>query len=462
MTSKTPDTAIDVATPNQWPMIPLGKLGRWGSGGTPKRGTPGYYDGDIPWLKISDLNDGEVFESEERITALALQNSSAKLLEPGALLIAMYGSIGKLGVNKIPCATNQAIAFCYPNQQVSLKYLFWAMKTLRPQLTAEGKGGTQQNISQGVLKDFEVPVPPRDLQDEIVSFIEVALATLEVPANRIARIPSLLKKFRQSVLAAACSGQLTSDWRESNNTIEQSGVELVQALERSHNEAGGHRRGNAAAPSEEAHDLTKAELPKTWGLTDFRNAVDPARPITYGILKPGPEINDGVPYIRVADFPGDKLRLTNIKKTSRAIEAQYARARLNAGDVLLSIRGTVGRVCVVPDSLQDGNITQDTARLSLQRMLNREYVVRFLQSYPVQRRMEAAQKGVAVRGINIGDVRALQIAVPPIAEQTEIVRRVESLFALADSIESRLAEATAQVERTTQAILAKAFRGDLC
>lgn len=322
--------------------------------------------------------------------------------------------------------------------------------------------GTQYPAtSDRIVFEQPIPVPPLDQQELIIKKVEDLLDRVSASRERLTTISTLLRKFRQSVLAAACSGQLTADWRERNPGGEMTGGRLVTALELAHEEAGGHRRGNAAAPSEDAHDLTKEDLPETWGLTDFKNAVMPERPITYGILKPGPEIEDGIPYIRVADFPGDNLRTTNIKRTSRAIEAQYARARLNAGDVLLSIRGTVGRVCIVPDSLQDANITQDTARLSLQPLLNRDYVVRFLQSFPVQHRMEAAQKGVAVRGINIGDVRALQLAVPPPDEQAEIVRRVDSLFALADSIESRLADATAQVERTTQAILAKAFRGEL-
>jgi len=75
--------------------------------------------------------------------------------------------------------------------------------------------------------------------------------------------------------------------------------------------------------------------------------------------------------------------------------------------------------------------------------------------------MQKALKGVAVRGINIGDVRAIQLSVPPLPEQHQIVRRVDALFALADKIEARVAAATARVEKITQAILAKAFRGEL-
>jgi type I restriction enzyme S subunit len=196
-------------------------------------------------------------------------------------------------------------------------------------------------------------------------------------------------------------------------------------------------------------------------MTDLRIAVCPDRPITYGILKPGPDAPNGIPYVRVADFPNDRLNLTAIKRTTPEIERTYARARLRKGDILLSIRGTVGRVCVVPKELQDANITQDTARLSIQPILDRDFVVWFLRAFPTQLRMRRALKGVAVRGINIGDVRALQIPIPPKKEQHEIVRRIDALFRLADAIEKRVAVATARGDKLTQAILAKAFRGEL-
>src|SRR5438876_10333666 len=124
------------------------------------------------------------------------------------------------------------------------------------------------------------------------------------------------------------------------------------------------------------------------------------------------------------------------------------------------MRGTAGRVCRVPEELECGNITQDTARITVHRDLLANYIEIYLRSPSVQKRLEAAMKGVAVRGVNIGDVRALQVAVPSIEEQKEIVRRVNALFKLADAIEKRVAAASARAERMTQAIMARSFRGE--
>ena len=118
---------INKQLPSIWTHVNLDQLGKWGSGGTPKRTNPNYYDGDIPWLVIGDLNDSVVGGAKNTITQEGLANSSAKLLKKDTLLIAMYGSIGKLGISGIECATNQAIASCEVDESISsLKYLHFA------------------------------------------------------------------------------------------------------------------------------------------------------------------------------------------------------------------------------------------------------------------------------------------------------------------------------------------------
>ena len=105
-----------------WERAALGTLGEWGSGGTPLRSEPTYYGGSIPWLVIGDLNDGVVTSASTCISENGLANSSARILPKDVLLVAMYGSIGKLGITGIECATNQAIAFCnVDRERVRLK-----------------------------------------------------------------------------------------------------------------------------------------------------------------------------------------------------------------------------------------------------------------------------------------------------------------------------------------------------
>ena len=328
------------------------------------------------------------------------------------------------------------------------------------QITGHQTGSNYPATSDKVVFRQPIPLPPLAEQERIVAAVERLFEQLRGVRARLERVPAILKRFRQSVLAAACSGRLTEDWRKQSSDL-TSTSDLLRAIRSSHERGGTGHGGKAAQPTEGVHDLEQSEFPEAWSVEELKWLCAPGRPITYGILKPGPDQGSGVPYIRVADFPGDKLRVPGIRKTTQAIAGNYKRSSLRAGDVLLSIRGTVGRVCRVPDELEGANITQDTARISVCEGISTDYIETYLRCSSLQRRLEEATKGVAVRGVNIGDVRVLQIGLPPLEEQHEIARRVEALFRLADEIEGRVARATAWAEKLRQAILAKAFRGEL-
>lgn len=310
------------------------------------------------------------------------------------------------------------------------------------------------------VRGFVAPLAPAAEQTRIADQLDTLLARIQACQDRLEAIPALLKRFRDAVLASATTGELTAEWRTTQLPV-LSAAELRRSLEADYAEAGGHQRGNASEPTEEAHDLSVEQIPDGWEISTLRDCCRPGRPITYGILKPGPELEEGVPYVRVADFPGNQLNLSSIKRTSPEIDLQYKRARLSTGDLLLSIRGSVGRLVVIPSSLDGANITQDTARLSISSRLNARYIYYALLSPGAQRRMSKAIRGVAVRGINIGDVRALQVPLPALPEQNEIVRRIDALFEIAGRIEARHDTVRRQVGRLTSLTLAKAFRGEL-
>ncbi len=167
-----------ITTPDGWIWTTLGDAFRWGSGGTPKSDIAHYYGGPIPWLVIGDLTDGLINEATNSITQQGLENSSARWVEPGFILVAMYGSIGKLGIAGKRLTTNQAIAFTNPDPIVS-KYLFWYLRACRRDLNNLGKGGTQQNISQTVIKAFPFPLAPLPEQHRIVAAIEEQFTRLD-------------------------------------------------------------------------------------------------------------------------------------------------------------------------------------------------------------------------------------------------------------------------------------------
>jgi len=151
--------------------MPLGLVGKWGSGGTPQKSRTDYYNGGIPWLVIGDLNDGLVATSKSSVTELAVAESSAKMIPVGSVLIAMYGaSIGKTGITAVECCTNQAIAHCIPDPDVVRPdFLVLLLQSLKSTFIDMGRGAAQPNVSQTIIKAFEVSVPCIKDQSVIVS-----------------------------------------------------------------------------------------------------------------------------------------------------------------------------------------------------------------------------------------------------------------------------------------------------
>jgi type I restriction enzyme S subunit len=163
------------------------------------------------------------------------------------------------------------------------------------------------------------------------------------------------------------------------------------------------------------------EMPEGWTVAPLDSCIDPHRPISYGILMPGKGWPGGIPVVKVKDIKNGVIDERDILLTSPELDHQYRRSRLRVGDLLLTIRGTTGRLARVPSSLDGANITQDTARLSIRAGINSEFVFFALQSPCLQAQIRDRTRGQAVKGINIGDVRKLQVPMPSIDEQEVFV-----------------------------------------
>lgn len=195
--------------PLGWEWKKLNDLCKTTSGGTPSRGNPGYFSGDIPWIKSGELNDGLITDSEEHITADAIESSNAKKLLKGTLLIAMYGAtVGKLGILDIEAATNQAVCAIFPGELLNRNYLFWFLKSYRKDLIQASFGGAQPNISQALIRSIEVPIPfpdnkekSLDIQNRIVQRIENAADELAEARRLHEKIVADTNRLMDAVLA---------------------------------------------------------------------------------------------------------------------------------------------------------------------------------------------------------------------------------------------------------------------
>jgi type I restriction enzyme S subunit len=195
--------------PSNWARAPLRDFAETSSGGTPSRARPRYYGGPIPWVKSGELGDGLITKTEESITQEALANSSAKIFPKGTLCIALYGAtVGRLGILGHDAATNQAVCGIFLRGGISPKYLFYFFQMKRPELISISQGGAQPNISQAIVRSVEVAFAPTAEQDRIVAEIEKQFTRLDDAVKALKRVQANLKRYRASVLKAACEGRL--------------------------------------------------------------------------------------------------------------------------------------------------------------------------------------------------------------------------------------------------------------
>lgn len=462
--------------PQGWANVALGLLGQWGSGGTPSRGNQNYYvNGTIPWLVIGDLNDGYVSSAATKITREGLSNSSAKLLPENTLLVAMYGSIGKLGITRFECATNQAIAFCKPNSElVNLKFLFYSVMNQKKALIEQGQGGAQQNISQGILKLHEIPLAPLSEQKRIADKLDALLARVDATRARLDRIPTLLKRFRQSILAAATSGQLTENWRAEHLTKPsvQPVAPVHHGIDTDHTPPKGQVETSAVAwadagsptsPEFTPRSASQAQPNHPWHEFFMRDVLESLK---YGTSKKCDYEPVGRPVLRIPNI-GNGFICRDDLKYATFDEKEEKSLALEKGDLLL-IRSNgsldlVGKVAMVSERETGFLYAGYLIRLRVAKdLVLPEFASLWLSSPRVRDYIKLTARSTSgVNNLNSEEIGDIRIAVPLREEQEEIVRRVDALFALANKVEAKYTTARAQVDKLTPALLAKAFRGEL-
>jgi type I restriction enzyme S subunit len=194
-----------------WQVTTLGQVAKWSSGGTPQSGNPNYYGGQIPWCVIGDLTESLVTETAKTITDEGLAASSAKIVNPGTVLLAMYGaSIGRTGIAGTPMATNQAIACAVPNANLDPNYLLLYLQSQKRMFIESGKGGAQPNISQTIIKAWALNLPPIEEQKRLLGLAESHQATIKSLSEVSLKLEDQYLTLKRSLLNAAFTGGLVA------------------------------------------------------------------------------------------------------------------------------------------------------------------------------------------------------------------------------------------------------------
>ena len=301
---------------------------------------------------------------------------------------------------------------------------------------------------------IRLSLPPLNEQIRIANKLDSLLAKVETAQNRLGKIPVLLKRFRQSVLAAATSGELTREWRDTPEQVQPKEADFDSLWEQKYKEEGRvFKKSKIIYSDDEIEDLPETWLSTRLGvLCDVYVGSTPSRKV--------PEYWDGdINWVSSAEVAFCYISSTKEKITGSGLLNTSTRVH-PASTVLLAMIGqgkTRGQAAILTESACHN---QNTAALRvLPECLMSEYLYQFLWS-----RYEETRKvggGNNQKALNKTTVQGLAFPLPPLEEQAEIVRRVESLFAQADKVEAQYKATKTRLDKLTQSILAKAFRGEL-
>jgi type I restriction enzyme, S subunit len=451
--------------PDDWRWIRIADACETTSGGTPSRQKAEYFGGDIPWVKSGELEDGLIRKTEETITKQGLANSSAKVFPAGTPLVALYGAtVGRTGLLGIDAATNQAVCALFPKATtLSPHFLLRYLQSQRQNLVDASTGGAQPNISQKIIRDWPLPLAPLDEQHRIVAKIEQLFAESRTAREALDGVPALIKRFRQAVLAKAFRGELTE--RDPSDEPASALLERIRAERKTKSEGRKSKKDNEPEPP----DISGLpELPEGWcWATTEMLAADAPYSFTDGPfgsnLKTEDYVDTGVRVIRLQN-----LGVSEFKNQVKAYVTQEKFELLRkheaiAGDVIIAaLAEPVGRACLVPEGLGTAIVKADCVRLRVDsRLADNKYVMLSLNTPDHFKRAADAAHGVGRLRANFSDIKAFAVPLAPLAEQRRIVAKIEMLFAQADAIETAVNIARQRAEKLDQAILARAFRGEL-
>ncbi|MFM4754369.1 restriction endonuclease subunit S [Aeromonas caviae] len=288
-----------------------------------------------------------------------------------------------------------------------------------------------RRVPKSFVETFPIALPPAAEQKEIADRLDKLLAQVEATQARLARIPDIIKQFRQSVLAAAVSGKLTEEWRVEKTFEKTPNINTNYTIDSKY----------------------LFEIPSLWKLTAIGNcaAFQQGLQIAKANRRTEPD-HDVLPILRTVNYENgfsDDVHYVLVDDKSIIAEQE---------DIIISRTGTVGRVLTGYRGIMHNN----TFRINYDKaILLREYLIYFLKSPICQEYVKENSGRSSQPDLTHKAFAKCPLTLPSIIEQAEIVRRVEQLFAYADTLEQQAKTAKARVDKLTQAILAKAFRGEL-
>ncbi len=379
------------------------------------------------------------------------------------------------------------------NHDLDKHYLYRFLLHKTQEIKESGHGVSMIHMTKEKMEKLKVPLPPLEEQHRIVSKVDELMALCDqleaaqaeresrrdrLVASSLNRLnndadpsvfrdharfyfnhlprlttkPDHIQQLRQTILNLAVRGKLVP--QDPNEESLHLALRVVLA-----------RRGMLVRTKkvrrkkldDSAEIETQYDLPAAWSRERLGNLVDPENTISYGVLVPGNDVHDGVPFVRAQDLYLSNHPERPNKTISPDIERAYKRTRLRGGEILLCVVGSIGKLGVVPPSWAGANIARAVARILLVPEVSRDYLLVVLRSEPAQSYFTEATRTLAQPTLNVGLIEQTVIPLPPRAEQDRIVAKVDELMALCDKLDAQLTTTHTDSRRLLGAVLHEAL-----
>lgn len=315
------------------------------------------------------------------------ESESRKFLAGDVLFNKLRPYLAKVYQAKFDGVSSGELLCLRPSDSVFSRYLFYVLisKGFIETVNAETFGTKMPRADWEIVGHQPLPLPPLQTQRRIAHFLDDKTARIDSLIEKKRALLERLAEKRQALITRAVTKGLNPE-----APMKPSGIDWL------------------------------GDIPAHWEMQRLDRLTNPRRPIRYGIVLPGPHVEDGVPIIKGGDVRPDRLNWNALSRTTPEIDAAYSRSRLKAGDIVYSIRGSFGDVELLPVDLDGINLTQDAARISPIKEIDREWLLFVLKSDAVLLQMTARAIGATIKGVNIRDLRRALLPIPPPNEQERI------------------------------------------
>ncbi len=421
--------------------------------------------GRIPYLEIGDIYIlTKNYELKDKPSVKGCKSS-----KKNDVLISRVrptrGAITIIKENEL--TVSSAFSVLRFNESVEAKTVFYqlAFNTSFLNYLGENCTGTMYpTVSEEIIENYKLNLPPLAEQQRIVAKLDALFEKIESNKKRLEKIPVILKRFRQSVLAAAVSGKLTEDWREKfKNDTKASGEFLYSQIQKRIEEEVKLKKRKKPETFPVIEEEEKSiEIPESWKwvrLGSISQLINGDRGVNYPNVKE--YVTDGIPWINTGHIdPDGSLSNERMNFITREKFNTLNSGKVIPTDIVYCLRGaTLGKTAIV--TYTEGAVASSLVIVRREKEITEKLIYYFMVS-PLGRDMiNRFDNGTAQPNLSANSVKLYLFPLPSLKEQKEIVRLVEKLFHFADKLEARYNKAKAMLEKVPESILAKAFRGEL-